>query len=76
MLTIDARCNHPRCNEKNIYRMVGSCRNCHTEDILVLYSAAHDSMGTYGWDGHPCPVCGVRQVRVSRLATPDEIPVS
>lgn len=76
MLTIDDRCHHPRCDEQNIYRMVGSCRNCGTEDILVLYSAGHPATGTGASSGLQCPVCGVRDVRTNRLATPDEVPAS
>lgn len=76
MLTIDERCSHPRCYEPNIYRMVGACRNCGTGDILVLLTAGHEAHGSASSFGYRCPVCGCRDVRVSRLATDDEFPLA
>jgi hypothetical protein len=72
VLTIDARCALKRCEGSNIYRMVGSCGNCHTQDILVLLTAGHKARGYFGFR---CPVCGCDEVHVERLATEDEIPV-
>ena len=68
MLTIDSRCNDPGCSQ-NIYRMVGSCSNCGTEDILILYSERHEAAYS-----RQCPVCGCSRVTPKRLATEDEIP--
>jgi hypothetical protein len=51
--------------------MVGSCSNCGTQGILILYRAG-DSTGDLD-----CPVCGnyksVSRIG-QRLATPDEVP--
>ena len=73
MMTVDARCGCARCEarSKNIYRMVGSCYNCKAAPILVLYR--------WGDNAEPvnCPMCGkYNSVHVTRLATPDEIPVA
>ena len=71
MLTVDGRCFCPRCEgrTKNIYRMVGSCWNCKTQDILVLFRAGDPS------HEQDCPVCGnYHSVHVTRLATLDEYP--
>jgi hypothetical protein len=73
MLTIDARCWLRGCGNRNIYRMVGSCRNCHTKDVLILLTAGHKAGGSFG---HRCPVCGCDEVFTERLATEDEIPVA
>ena len=75
MVTIDGRCGCTDCEERtqDIYRMVGSCSNCGTTEILVLYRAG-DPIAD-----QDCPVCGVYSTvsRVGqRLATPDEVPVS
>jgi len=75
MLTIDGRCDCQRCVERteDIYRMVGWCTNCGTEDILILYRAG-DSVAD-----QDCPVCeNYYTVRRSsqRLATPDEVPAA
>lgn len=74
MLTIDGRCFCKRCEgdgRPNIYRMVGSCHNCGTDNILILYREGD------GKGDQKCPVCGnMRSVRSStqRLATADEFP--
>ena len=71
MLTVDGRCFCSRCEArtKNIYRMVGSCWNCKTQDILVIYRAGDRAAE------QECPLCGsYNSVHVTRLATPDEIP--
>lgn len=73
MLTVDGRCFCHRCEQrsKDIYRMVGACSNCRTADILVLYRTG-DRAGEVD-----CPVCGnYHSVRVTRLATADEIPAA
>jgi hypothetical protein len=75
VLTIDGRCGCSRCEERtqNIYRMVGSCSNCGTSGILILYRAG-DPVAD-----QDCPVCeGSWTVRGNgqRLATPEEIPVA
>jgi hypothetical protein len=69
MLTCDARCNHRGCPEKDIYRMVGTCGNCGTEGVLMLFTEGHE---TYQ---QQCPTCGCRSVSALRLATEEEIPV-
>jgi hypothetical protein len=70
MLTIDDRCDLGSCPSKDIYRMVGGCSNCRASDILILQTTGHSAF-TF-----ECPVCGCREVRPSRLATPDEVPVA
>ena len=69
MMTTDARCRDHRCDEKNIYRMVGNCSNCRAQDVLVLLTSGHEA-GTV-----ECPICKTRNVRPTRLATEDEVPV-
>lgn len=71
MLTVDARCPHRLCEAKNIYRMVGSCSNCGTSDVLMLFTASHDSNSP-----EVCPTCECRTLRAKRLATDEEIPVA
>lgn len=78
MLTIDLRCNFPRCSEAakgDLYRMVGRCGNCGTEDILFLITAGHPKPTSIG-NPATCPVCGCREAWAQRLATDDEIPVA
>lgn len=73
MLTIDARCGCASCEGRtqNIYRMVGRCRNCGTEPILLLFRAGDSTSGVN------CPVCGNwKTVWAERLATYDEIPAT
>lgn len=56
-----------------IYRMVGSCSNCGTKNILILYSVGQKI------DDIDCPVCGCYHtiIRLSqRKATESEIPVA
>jgi hypothetical protein len=73
---IDARCTHRTCvGMVGAYRMVGACRNCGTEGIVILLTRGHEAKRTTGWGGYACPVCGCREVRASRLATEDEVPV-
>lgn len=73
MNTVDGRCHCSRCVERTeeIYRMVGSCSNCGTGDILVIYRAGDRKAD------QDCPVClcphTVRSYS-QRLATPDEVP--
>lgn len=71
MLTIDCRCGHSTCRDKNIYRMVGACSNCGTKNVLMLFTATHDS-----YMPQCCPVCGCAKVHAQRLATADEIPAA
>ena len=68
-LFVDARCRDRRCASKNAYRMVGRCANCRVENVLVMFTAEHDTCEV------ECPTCGCRRVRVTRLATEEEIPV-
>jgi hypothetical protein len=68
---VDARCGHPRCDEKNVYRMVGYCSNCGNRPLLVLISAGHKA--PYG---ERCPKCGNYDVRCDRLAEDDELPLA
>lgn len=71
MITIDARCMCQKCKErtKDIYRMIGSCSNCGSKDILILYRAGDRACN------RDCPVCGCwSTVSAGRLATADEIP--
>lgn len=70
MVTADARCKHPSCTEKNIYRMVGACSNCGGGDILILYTSGHTAHSV------DCPLCGNNTVSGRRLATDDEIPAA
>lgn len=75
MLTIDGRCACARCvaRTENIYRMVGSCSNCGTTDILILYRVGDPTAD------QDCPRCGNYNSVHSlgqRLATPEEIPVA
>lgn len=70
MLTADGRCAWATCTEKGVYRMVGSCGNCLAGPVLLLFTAGHDVAAL------TCPVCGVQQVRASRLATDEEIPAA
>lgn len=69
MLTIDDRCSHRDCTQKGIYRMVGSCLNCGTDNILLLITEGHEKPTRA-----ECPTCGCRDVSPMRLATEDEIP--
>lgn len=70
MLTADDRCKSPKCTQKDIYRMVGKCANCHAEPVLVLFTVGHEARQV------ACPCCGVERVYTTRLATPEEIPVA
>ncbi len=75
MPMIDLRCTWSRCPEAekgDAYRMVGSCGNCGTDGILLLYTAGHPKSDSS--NPAKCPVCGNRSVRAVRLATEDEIP--
>lgn len=66
--SVDARCSACPA-ERGVYRMVGSCYNCHTEGIVILYTATHEAGRV------DCPVCGCwRKVYPERLATEDEVP--
>lgn len=71
MVMTDDRCSHRSCTSKGMYRMVGVCRNCGTEDVLMLFTEGHEKRNG------DCPTCGVRDsVMPQRLATEDEIPVA
>ena len=74
MLFIDKRCTYRGCAHKTgVYRMVGRCVNCGTENILVMFTEGHRKGDA------DCPVCGVYwgvKSTTMRLATPDEIPVA
>lgn len=73
MLTVDARCGAPECAAKNlgVYRMVGTCSNCMTKDILFLFSEEHKGSA---WN-YACPTCKVYgRMTTIRPATDDEIP--
>lgn len=71
MLTVDNRCTMHNCTHlTGIYRMVGTCSNCMTGPILVLFSEDHETVPVR------CPTCGVRKVYVSRRATEEEIPLA
>jgi hypothetical protein len=50
-----------------MYQMVGSCMNCHAEEVLVLYTVGHKAVET------TCPVCENKSVVVRRLATEEEL---
>ena len=67
---IDARCNHRGCDTEDIYRMVGQCSNCGDKDVLMLFTAGHE---TYQ---QQCLKCGCRTVSALRLANADEIPAT
>lgn len=66
---VDARCTHFRCNETNVYRMVGRCTNCQHGPLLILITAGHDRPTEA-----TCPKCRCREVSCDRLAEDDEIP--
>lgn len=71
MLTVSGKCRCPKCEQRtgNIYRMVGSCVNCGSKPILMIFRSGDKAIPL------DCPVCGVGQsVRAQRLATEDEIP--
>jgi uncharacterized Zn finger protein (UPF0148 family) len=73
VITVSGVCVCAKCEgrTRDIYRMVGTCLNCGTGDILMLFRAG-DKAGVLD-----CPVCGVwRSVRPNRLATDDEIPAA
>jgi hypothetical protein len=73
MLTVDGRCgcNQCRTRTENIYRMIGTCRNCGTTPILLLYRAGDKA------SEQDCPVCGNwHTVQAQRIATADELPVA
>lgn len=68
---IDGRCMCQRCEERttDAYRMVGYCRNCHEQNILIPYRAGDPAAP------QNCPSCGNdRTVSAVRLADYDEIP--
>ena len=71
MFTVDARCDCLRCRNRteDSYRMIGTCRNCGTDDILIVYRKGDHARDV------DCPVCGNRRVHSRRLAIPDEIPL-
>lgn len=74
MLTIDARCTMRQCeHKKDIYRMVGHCSNCGTDNILILVSAGHEAPRSMS-SPENCPICGCAKVGADRIATDDEIP--
>lgn len=70
VITVDGRCGCYSCEKRtgNIYRMVGSCRNCGLTPILMLFREG-DIVAPLN-----CPTCGVKQVYSLRLAWSDEIP--
>ncbi len=75
MIAIEGRCFCSRCTERteDVYRMVGSCSNCGTTDLLIIYRAG-DKIAD-----QDCPTCGCDySVRTysQRLATPDEVPAA
>lgn len=73
MLTASGVCTCNRCErsgQREIYRMVGSCSNCMTDPILMLFRAG-DPVDTL-----TCPRCKVPAVRAKRAATDDEIPAT
>ena len=73
MLTVSGLCMCSKCTERtgDIYRMIGSCYNCKTDGILMLFRAG-DKAGNLD-----CPVCGnYNSVHSHRLATEDEIPAA
>ncbi|SRR5579884_25913 len=65
LLTVDGSCRNRSCN-KATYRMIGSCYNCHTKPIVMVFSVGHDVYAL------TCPVCGADKVVASRLATDEE----
>lgn len=72
---IDGRCGCSACRERteNIYRMVGWCSNCGTQNILILYRAGDHKRDI------DCPICenyfSIKSTS-QRLATADEIPAA
>src|ERR1035437_2438586 len=73
MLTVSGICACQKYEDrtKDIYRMVGTCLNCGTKDILMLFRAGDSASNL------DCPVCGNwKKVSARRLATDDEIPLA
>ena len=71
MITVSGVCVCHRCESrtKAIYRMVGYCTNCNTDNILMLFRSGDVARKL------DCPVCGVwKSVHPQRLAIDDEIP--
>lgn len=71
MITVDGRCDCAKCKARteSIYRMIGTCTNCGSTPILMLFRAGDPTAD------QDCPVCGKRHgVRSQRLATADEFP--
>ena len=71
VITIDARCMCQKCEKrsKDIYRMIGSCSNCGSKNLLILFRAGDRACS------QDCPVCRCwGTVGPYRLATADEIP--
>lgn len=69
---VDARCTDRGCESKGVYRMVGTCSNCHVKALLGMFTEGHEK-STFG----PCPMCGVSShLMWLRLATADEIPAA
>lgn len=66
---VDHRCKDHRCDEPNVYRMVGSCTNCHHGPLLILLTARHRRTSEA-----LCPKCGNYTVTCQRLAEDDELP--
>ena len=66
---VDRRCSHPRCTEKDAYRMVGHCTNCGHGPLLLLISAGHGKPSATR-----CPRCACYDVQCDRAATDDELP--
>ena len=68
---VDGRCHCQRCTERTTqgYRMIGRCRNCGV-DALVLYRSGDKAASV------DCPRCGnFNTITTTRLATEDELPV-
>lgn len=73
MITVSGMCNCSKCVSRttSMYRMVGYCRNCGTQDILMLFRAGDKAVDL------DCPVCGNwHTVYAQRLATDGEIPAA
>lgn len=70
MLTVSGVCICSRCEvgERRVYRMIGSCWNCDTEPILMLFRSGDRTSVL------DCPRCGCKEVHAIRHATDDEIP--
>lgn len=73
MNTIDGRCFCTKCEARttDAYRMVGACRNCRANPVLMIFRSG-DKVRPL--DCRVCRCWGT--VHAARLATADEVPAA